>query len=137
MRRVAPVPVVLVDRLLGDLGAGGPSALAVGVDILVDQDVDAERLLAEVFRVPVRVARVAHVDRCAVDPGLGVIDVALLAGVAEHLFEAERIGEELQHSVAVLVQQVRSDDLLFHQVFLLRRRISVSRASSRFVQKHR
>ena len=81
------------------------------------------------------VAWIAEVDRGVPESGFGMVDVALRAGEAQVLLEAERPLEELKCCVDILVEQVRRDRL-GHRL-LLRRLISVSMASSRFVQKPR
>src|SRR5438094_10044260 len=131
---VAAVAVLLVLRLGDDLGATGSSALVVGVDV-VDKDVETDRLLTEPLRVLVVVARVAEVDGCLSEPRLGMVDVTLGPCQTDVLPEAERPLEELECAGDVLVEQIRRNRLRHR--FLLRRLISVSSASSRFVQKPR
>jgi hypothetical protein len=81
-RGVAAVAVLLVDELLGDLGAGGLRALEVRVDV-VDVDVEADRLAALLLRVAVALAGIAQEDVRVAEVHLRVVHVALLAGVAE------------------------------------------------------
>ena len=86
---VAPVAVRLVYELLGDLGAAGPRPLEVRVDVL-DVDVKTDGFPALLLRVPVALARVAHEDVRVAELHFGVVDVTLLARVAQLFLEAER-----------------------------------------------
>src|SRR3954454_3980528 len=128
---VAAVPVLLILGLSEDLGACVTSTLVVRIDI-VDQDVEADRLLAQAFRVLVVVARVAEIDSGLAEPRLGMVDVALGRRQTDMLLEPEDALEELERPSDVLIEQIRRNRLRHR--FLLWRSISVSRASSRFVQ---
>src|SRR5262245_26816155 len=102
-----PLAVLLVGWLLPDRRAGLARPLAARVDVVLDLDVDPDRLPPEAPRALVVAARIAHEDPALrADLHLGVVHVVALAGVTEHLLEAERAGEELQRGVAVLVEQV-------------------------------
>jgi hypothetical protein len=87
----------------------------VGIDV-VDEHVDPNGLVAEALRVPVLIARVAHIDLAVADPHLGVVDVSGLSLVTKHLLETERLRQERERGVDVLVEQVRGDGL--HRLLL-------------------
>ena len=106
----------------------------MGVDVF-DEDIEAECLLAEPLGALVVVAWIAEVDRRVAQPRLGMVDIPLGPSQTHMLLEAEGPVQELERGVDLLVEQIRGNRL-GHQC-LLRRLISVSRASSRFAQKPR
>ena len=97
-------------QISDDLRAGIPRACAMCIGI-ADDDVDAASGAAR--RVRAGAWRSEHHDPVA-QPDLGVMDRALLVAIDRVLLRAERVDEERERRIGVLVAQCRKDRRMFH-----------------------